>query len=244
MRSYRDKGPIPDDVLRRISARAIENYTDAAASSYRESDAAGLADWTHTSWCERLRRISGSFTRPIAALDLGCGTGRYFHCLQKVQSLVGVDVSASMLKIAKQDPVRKADITASDIRLIHEDIQLVDFPPDSFDFVYCVGVFGDYIPLSPALLARIRTWLTPGVVAFLTVMESKPPVAKTWKEWVATTLYPVAPHRVKAHIDIRLADYLVTRTELEELMQTAGFRRFEIDRQVQRRTFLFATAYK
>jgi hypothetical protein len=145
---------------------------------------------------------------------------------------------------AKENPVRQGDITAVGVTLIHADVQLVDFPPDSFDFVYCVGVFGDYIPLSSTLLARIRKWLGSDGVAFLTGMEWRPPAAKTWKELLATTLYPVVPHRVKTYIDIRLADYLMTRDELEGLLRTAGFRHFEIDRRVQRRTFLFSTAHK
>jgi SAM-dependent methyltransferase len=244
MRSYRGKGPIPEDVLRRIGAKAREFYSDAYALVYREGDNAGLSDWTHVSWCERLRKISASFDKPIAVLDLGCGTGRYFHCLQNAQSLVGVDVSESMLKIAKENPVRQVEITACDIHLIHDDIQLVTFPADSFDFVYCVGVFGDFIPISLTFIARIREWLKSGGVAFMTIMESQPPRAKTWKERVARALYPVLPHRVKVFIDIRLGDFMVTRNDLEELMREAGFRHFEINRQVQRRTFLFVTAHK
>jgi hypothetical protein len=32
-----------------------------------------------------LTQITLSFDNPIAALDLGCGTGRYFHCLKTLK---------------------------------------------------------------------------------------------------------------------------------------------------------------
>ncbi len=39
----------------------------------------------------------------IDVLDAGCGTGRHFHCLQHVRLLVGVDISAEMLRAARSN---------------------------------------------------------------------------------------------------------------------------------------------
>ena len=36
----------------------------------------------------------------LRVLDLGCGTGRYFHCLNNISCLVGIDISPDMLEVA------------------------------------------------------------------------------------------------------------------------------------------------
>ena len=52
-----------------------------------------------------------SFRRaPIDALDLGCGTGRYFCALRGVRTLVGLDASAAMLERARH-PMHEDQIT-------------------------------------------------------------------------------------------------------------------------------------
>lgn len=242
MRSHPNPTSIPDDVIRRISSKAREAYSDQYAQTYRDSDSAGLSDWTHASWCERLRNISISFGKPIDVLDLGCGTGRYFHCLQNVRSLVGVDISAPMLQIARDNPISKNAITMDQIHLIQGDISFASFAPQSFDFVYCIGVFGDFMPLSLSFLERIRTWLKDDGVAFFTVMESRPKSRRGWKERLAFFLYPILPHRMKVYVDIQTGDYLMGRDELDKLLSQVGFKAFEIHRQVQRRTFLFVKA--
>jgi hypothetical protein len=94
------------------------------------------------------------------------------------------------------------------------------------------------------LLERICKWLKHGGLTFLTIMESVPPIRKTWKERLATFLYPVLPHNIKVYVDIRLGDYMMKWGDFEALLQRASFRHFEIHRQVQRRTFLFTTAQK
>lgn len=243
MRSYRDDEVIPASVLGRIAARAKGNYSSQFASTYRESDDTGLTDWTHTKWCERLRSISASFAAPIDVLDLGCGTGRYFHCLQNVQSLTGVDISAPMLHIARSNPVRQAEITARTIDLIQGDALTMEFPEQSFDFVYSVGVLGDYAPLTLSLLQRIYEWLKPGGIAFVMIREG-PPNSTNWKRKVAIFLYPVLPRAARVYIDVRIGDYLMSWNSLEGLLSQVSFKHFEIQRQVQRRIFLFATARK
>ena len=244
MRSYRSSRSIPESVLARISAKANFNYNSQYACLYRESDETGLTDWTHISWGERLREISASFRRPIDVLDLGCGTGRYFHCLQNVQSLIGVDISKPMLSIARNNPILQSEIKVEKIDLIHGDILRIDFPEQSFDFVYSVGVLGDYAPLSLALLERIWRWLKYGGSTFLTVMDSASPKGKSWKRSLATFLYPVLPHSIKVYVDIRIGDYTINWCDFEALLRQTRFTYFKIYRQVQRRTFLFTTAQK
>jgi len=244
MRSYSNQTFIPEDVLRRISSQARDAYSEQYAQAYRSSDDTGQSDWTHASWCERVRNISVEFGRPINVLDLGCGTGRYFHCLQNVKSLVGVDISEPMLKIARENPISKHAIATDQIHLIQGDISFTNFAPRSFDFVYSVGVLGDFMPPSLSFLDRVHTWLKDDGVAFFTVMESRPAERRGWKERLAALFYPILPHRMKVYIDIKTDDYLMGRNALERLLSQARFKTFEIHRQVQRRTFLFVKARK
>ena len=75
------------------------------SAQYRESDEIEVLTENHKHFCDRLRQISQSLGHRIAVLDLGCGMGRYFHCLQNVGTLTGIDVSLEMVKQARS-PVK------------------------------------------------------------------------------------------------------------------------------------------
>src|SRR2546430_17237115 len=89
---------------------AREHYKNYAVG-YRERDD-DVECPMHKDLCDILARVSDSFKHLISVLDLGCGTGRYFHCLQSTQRIIGVDVSLDMLAQARH-PVRTSKITAS-----------------------------------------------------------------------------------------------------------------------------------
>src|SRR4029453_11155404 len=71
------------------------------AQSYRASDERGKTDESHTLKYNIIRELSSSFLHATNVLDLGCGTGRYFHCIKNARCLVGVDASWHMLEQAK-----------------------------------------------------------------------------------------------------------------------------------------------
>src|SRR5262245_30059705 len=111
----------------RWGTRSAELYTDAYANMYRAQDesvgrrqaVARLSEW--------LRALSDRFPDPIDALDLGCGTGRYFHALAGARRLVGIDVSRPMLDRAKR-PSGPDNLT-----LIEGDFLTHEFDPAEFD---------------------------------------------------------------------------------------------------------------
>ena len=106
-------------------------------------------------------------------LDLGCGTGRYFHCAQNVKSLVGVDPSEHMLQQARE-PVMGGN---RNVRLIRSTLHEVAFQPQSFDLVICVGVLGLWCPLDEYVLGVSLGMLRPDGVFFLTAIEYEPVAA-------------------------------------------------------------------
>src|ERR1044071_50686 len=80
------------------------------SSQYRRDDEIEVTTPNHHRICATLKRICVSFPNPIRALEVGCGTGRYFHCLTHVEELTGLDISEDMLRSA-ENPVRQEQIT-------------------------------------------------------------------------------------------------------------------------------------
>src|ERR1700743_2616180 len=72
------------------------------ATQYRSDDEIEITTEHHRRLSGVLSELTSSFGKPITVLDVGCGTGRYFHCLHNVKQLVGVDVCDEMLKIAEK----------------------------------------------------------------------------------------------------------------------------------------------
>jgi hypothetical protein len=73
--------------------KAASLYDEAYAARYRSHDedlADSAAYRTFVSW---LRAVCDRCTPPFDALDLGCGTGRYFCALHGIRTLVGLDAS-------------------------------------------------------------------------------------------------------------------------------------------------------
>jgi ubiquinone/menaquinone biosynthesis C-methylase UbiE len=81
-----------------LRRKAESSYSPVLAAQYREADQQAKDTDAHAGKCAIVRALSESFGREIDVLDLGCGTGRYFHCVKNVRSLVGVDPSAHMLE--------------------------------------------------------------------------------------------------------------------------------------------------
>jgi SAM-dependent methyltransferase len=141
---------------------------------------------------EWLGGVCDRFPHPIDALDLGCGTGRYFWGLRNVTSITGIDASEPMLSEAAR-PTRAADIKTRAITLIHGDLATYAFASGSFDLVYSIGVLAEHVALTRALAARVAQWLRPGGrFAFTTIDPASPDVPNTLPRRVAAALLPVA----------------------------------------------------
>src|SRR4026209_440459 len=111
-------------------------HSSEYARFYRDEDERSQDNISHSGKCEIIKELSARFMEPPVVLDLGCGTGRYFHCLTKLRFLVGVDPSANMLSMAK-NPVnhKAAPIKAAPIQLVQGSLHEIEFKPDSFDFM-------------------------------------------------------------------------------------------------------------
>jgi ubiquinone/menaquinone biosynthesis C-methylase UbiE len=108
------------------------------------------------------------------ALDLCCGTGAGMLALAKRtrRRLVGLDLSAGMLEIARHALTDAR--TAAAVELVRQDVFEMHFD-ECFDVITCFGALGHLPePRMPGLLDSIRAALRPGG-RFVTVTAERPP---------------------------------------------------------------------
>ncbi|MGQ0732036.1 MAG: class I SAM-dependent methyltransferase [Acidobacteriota bacterium] len=213
-------------------ARAASLYSADYARRYRSVD----EDIVHGSLVSRfggwLGSVCESFGREIAALDLGCGTGRYFHALRHVGTLVGIDVSRPMLAEARQ-PVDAGRVHVPHIELVEGDFLTHAFEEGRFDLVYSIGVLGEHTPFDVTVASRIRRWLAPhGRLAFTAVHLSSHSVPRRWRRRAGEWLMPLMTGTVRSHLRRRLlaGGLYVDDEYVREVLTAAGFAVEQLDR--------------
>jgi SAM-dependent methyltransferase len=188
----------------RWGTRAASLYDEAYAARYRAHDDELGESAAYAAFVAWLHQVCGRCSIPFDALDLGCGTGRYFCALRGVRSLVGFDASLDMLAQARH-PVREDQITVDTITLVHGDLMQQEFGLEQFDLVYSIGVLAEHVPLQPALVARVARWLRPGGrFAFSTVHKESPSVPRTRSRRLASSLVPLLPGSLRRTLRDRL----------------------------------------
>ena len=175
-----------------IESSILATYRSSACR-YRRDDVLHVTGEDHQRLCHLLRILSSSFGRPIKALDVGCGTGRYFHCLRGTRSLVGLDLCEEMLEQARH-PVKEDEVSVEDIELVRGSLYNQVFPAESFDLIYSIGVFGNGCGLGGDLFSRFYTWLAPGGHIFFDVIDSSGlPRALKWRVWLRKLFSNICP---------------------------------------------------
>jgi SAM-dependent methyltransferase len=218
---------------------AIEEVIKAdyreVTSQYRSDDEIEVTTENHRRLRATLRNICESFPQPIMALEAGCGTGRYFHCLTNVEKLMGVDICDEMLRAA-ENPVRRQRITAKHISLRRGNVHLMRFPPESFHFIYSLGMFGNGCPLTVEVCNRFYEWLIPGGKLFFNVIDYNglPFGYRLWRK-ARKGLYRVLGPCGQQLLDEREARhpfFNASKSELEEMLRTTHFRQFTVTSRV------------
>jgi SAM-dependent methyltransferase len=212
------------------TAKVASEFNQQWARKYRQLDQLALAaGGAGDHYCSILRTLSASFGRPIDVLDIGCGTGRYFHCLTRVHQLIGVDISASMLEQAK-DPIGGDQLDVQTITLLCGDALSLTLPRAGFDLIYSIGVLGEYSPLNETVTRRLRALLAPGGMLFVTAVDSASRVSVPENEpppfirRLARKGFPMLPRRPRRLLNRRLSPFYISRPQLESAFAAAGFR--------------------
>jgi SAM-dependent methyltransferase len=205
-----------------LGQRAREQYTHDYAVNYRKTDELGVIErWeTHVDLEDFLAGVGDSFARPIDVLDLGCGSGRYFHCFSNLKSLTGVDISPDML-IQAQRPVCAERIKVP-ITLLCANIFEIQFPAKTFDFIYAMGVVGRFMPVDAHFLERTAQMLRPGGKLAFSASIAKP-LPLTWKRRMGLFMMPVLPKPIARPVQTRMRPFAVTEQELRARLNASPF---------------------
>lgn len=205
--------------------RAADLYGRDYATKYREADEQIRGSALLVRFSQWLQEICESFGRDIAVLDLGCGTGRYFHALRHVRELVGIDVSGPMLEHARRR-ADDADVAVGHITTVQGDFLSHTFEPGQFDFIYSIGVLAEHSPFDRAIAQRVHEWLAPaGVFAFTAVHPMSFSVPRTWQRRLGEWLLPVSVGRLRRSLRERLMAGGLYADELwlHEVLTASGF---------------------
>jgi SAM-dependent methyltransferase len=188
----------------RWGAKAAALYDGAYAERYRSHDEHLVDSAAYGEFVAWLQTVCRHWSVPFDALDLGCGTGRYFCALRGVRNLVGFDASTAMLEQARH-PLHEGEITAAAITLVHGDLMEQDFGAGQFDLVYSIGVLAEHVPLQAPLVARIARWLKPGGrLAFSTVHPQSMSVPRTLARRLGSSVGPWLPDPLRRGLRERL----------------------------------------
>jgi len=108
------------------------------------------------SFLEYMQPHRAEFFRDKKVLDAGCGNGRFAHYAAKY----GAEVWAMDLGPAVEVAQRNTE-TAGKAQVIQADLHRPPFAPESFDFVYSIGVLHHLPDPEPAFHNLLR-YLKPG----------------------------------------------------------------------------------
>jgi cyclopropane fatty-acyl-phospholipid synthase-like methyltransferase len=117
---------------------------------------ARFGEWVGRIEGEPLDRFVGELRERLPAgarvLDLGCGDGTKTKLLAEFAQVVGVDVSAEQIRLARS--------AVPEASVVHADFLDLEYPDESFDAVTAFYSFM-HVPRDqhPVLLERIKAWL-------------------------------------------------------------------------------------
>jgi ubiquinone/menaquinone biosynthesis C-methylase UbiE len=213
----------------------MNEFDKGRSVQYRAGDERAASHGSRQHYCEILRELSAGFGHKISVLDVGCGTGRYFHCLRKVRRLVGTDISPHMLEQARS-PVNSNELDIEKVDLLCADAGSLEFADESFDFIYSIGVVGEYTPINSVLLDNLYRLLAPKGKLFFTAVDvhSRLPMPEgtepSLTRRVLRKVFPVLPSFARKALNRALSSFYVTERELTRLQRGSQFATFSISR--------------
>lgn len=212
--------------------RAADLYSADYVRRYRAADDDVVNGALIASFGGWLTALCEQFGRDIAILDLGCGTGRYFHALRRVRELVGIDISVPMIAEARQR-VAAGKIGTANVTLVEGDFLVHPFEHRRFDLVYSIGALGEHSPIDRHVAACIHDWLVPGGrFAFTAVHWQSFSVPRTLERRAGEWLLPVTAGSLRTRLRERLlaGGLYADETYLRDLLESTGFEVESIER--------------
>ena len=205
--------------------KTINLYNEDYSENYRNFDEVYVNTPDYQHYVPLLRKLTRDFNRPIKVLEVGCGTGRYFHALQNTVELTSIDISAAMLKL-EETPLKQNEVNIPSIKLIEGSVFDHDFGNEQFDFIYSVGVLGEHAPFTPQICQKLYELLNDDGSAYFTIVDIED--RKDFKRKLAETAYPLLPGKLRNVLDKRWETNYMTYTQLDRMMSGSQFGEYEI----------------
>lgn len=206
----------------KIEERVKASYDKEYSIDYRKSDELVIKSDIFSQYDALLKSVCKKFIKKIDVLDIGCGTGRYFHRLENVNKLTGIDISESMIECARS-PV-KAELITYEIELMVGNVFDMSFESESFDLIYSIGVFGEHSPFDAFICDKLYTWLrTEGILLFTTVDSSSK--QKGLKRRIAESILPFWAQKI---LNEKRGYFYMQTEELKRIMVKSPFKEFEL----------------
>lgn len=164
---------------------------------------------------------------PPRILEAGCGRAWPLDLGELQFRLVGVDTDAESLRL------RQA--TVGDLaEAVHADLRTVDFPPASFDVIYCAYVL-EHVHGAEQILDRLVELLRPGGLLMLRIPD---------RDSVYGFITRITPHalhvqykrRIRRRANAGKPGYGPFPTVYDPIVTRAGIRRFCVERGLDLRT--------
>ena len=136
----------------------INRYWSMRADEFSDAQLAELKEYKRMNWTEQIKRALPDKKR-IRALDLGTGAGFFSIILHDLNcEVVGIDYSQEMINHAIMNSEK---LNCNDIWFLRMDAQSLEFPDESFDFIFTRNVTWTLPDPEKAYLEMIRV-LAPG----------------------------------------------------------------------------------
>ena len=189
----------------------------------------------HIRWRNKALKMAAAKLRekePKMVLDVACGTGdvsfRLHELFQNAQ-ITGLDLSAGMLKIAKEKLVHMDAAAQEHITFIEGDSLNMPFPDDSFDLVTVAYGVRNFEHLEEGYREMRRVLKPGGVICVIELSEPANPLIKSAYRLYSRNVIPFVGRMVSK--DTRAYSYLPEsiaacpqRREMTAMMERAGFR--------------------
>lgn len=219
---------------REAKGKQVEDMFDSIAPAYDFMNTA-MTGGLHRWWRNRALKMASAFlpeAGPERILDVACGTGDVtfrLHDLYPEADVTGLDLSAGMLKVAKEKLGEMDSGAKGHIHFMAGDSLALPFDEDSFDMVTVAYGVRNFERLEDGYGEMLRV-LKPGGV--LCVVELSEPTSSPIKSLYKLYSRNVIPFvgKIISH-DTRAYSYLPEsiaacpqRDRMTGMMERAGFR--------------------